>query len=187
MVLSFPGPDRSIRLEDLQSGQAVSRRYRNRRIGEFLKELDLTEGRSTGIPKILRVMKASGSPAPVFETDEERSYFLIRLPVHEGFAAVEETARVSDEVVDQATHQVIHQVTPQVKALLSVCAGELNRADLMAALALRDRVNFRQTYLEPALKLGLIEMTQPDSPRSPTQKYCLTPLGKRVLAAKDQN
>lgn len=40
MVLSFPGPDRSIRLQDLQIGKAVSRRYRNRRIGEFLKELD---------------------------------------------------------------------------------------------------------------------------------------------------
>ena len=42
VVLSFPGPDRSIRLEDLRAGTAVSRRYRNRRIGEFLKELDLT-------------------------------------------------------------------------------------------------------------------------------------------------
>ena len=27
-----------------------SRRFRNRRLGEFLKELDLTEGRATGIP-----------------------------------------------------------------------------------------------------------------------------------------
>ena len=60
-MLSFPGPDRSIQLKDLQAGHAVSRRYRNRRIGEFLKELDLTEGRSTGIPKILRVMKANDS------------------------------------------------------------------------------------------------------------------------------
>ena len=42
--------------DDLRAGRAVSRRYRNRRIGEFLKELDLTEGRSTGIPKILREM-----------------------------------------------------------------------------------------------------------------------------------
>lgn len=49
VVLSFPGPDRSIRLADLRRGKAVSRRYRNRRIGEFLKELDLTEGRATGI------------------------------------------------------------------------------------------------------------------------------------------
>ncbi|MDF1685132.1 MAG: ATP-binding protein [Legionellaceae bacterium] len=83
VVLSFPGPDRSIQLRDLQAGRAVSRRYRNRRIGEFLKELNLTEGRSTGVPKILRVMKTNGSPAPVFETDDDRSYFLIRLPVHD--------------------------------------------------------------------------------------------------------
>lgn len=68
VILSFPGPDRSIRLEAFQAGRAVSRRYRNRRIGEFLKELDLTEGRSTGIPKILKVMAANGSPAPLFES-----------------------------------------------------------------------------------------------------------------------
>lgn len=64
MVLSFPGPDRSIRMDQLRDGRAVSRRYRNRRIGEFLKELDLTEGRATGIPKILRAMRENGSPAP---------------------------------------------------------------------------------------------------------------------------
>jgi len=40
VVLSFPGPDRSIQLADLKKGKAVSRRYRNRQIGEFLKELD---------------------------------------------------------------------------------------------------------------------------------------------------
>jgi len=82
MVLSFPGPERSIKMADLRAGRAVSRRYRNRRIGEFLKELDLTEGRSTGISKILKVMKKNGSPRPRFETDDDRSFFLIRLPVH---------------------------------------------------------------------------------------------------------
>ncbi|MCD4845376.1 MAG: winged helix-turn-helix transcriptional regulator [Methanosarcinales archaeon] len=89
VVLSFPGPDRSIRMADLQKGKAVSRRYRNRRIGEFLKELDLTEGRSTGISKILKVMKGNHSPAPEFETDGDRTYFLIRLPVHPGTIPVE--------------------------------------------------------------------------------------------------
>jgi predicted HTH transcriptional regulator len=76
---AFPGPDRSIRLEDLQASRAVSRRYRNRRISEFLKELDLTEGRSTGIPKILKVM-ANGSPSPSFETNDDGTSFVIRLP-----------------------------------------------------------------------------------------------------------
>jgi len=82
VALSFPGPDHSIKMDDLRRGKAVSRRYRNRRIGEFLKELDLTEGRSTGISKILKKMEANGSPKPEFESDEDRIYFLLRLPVH---------------------------------------------------------------------------------------------------------
>ncbi len=36
-----------------------------------------------GHRKIIKAMAANGSPAPEFETDEDRSYFLIRLPVHE--------------------------------------------------------------------------------------------------------
>ncbi len=41
----------------LANKRFISRRYRNRRIGEFFKELKLTEGRSTGIPKILSAMR----------------------------------------------------------------------------------------------------------------------------------
>jgi ATP-dependent DNA helicase RecG len=51
----------------------VSRRCRNWRIGEFLKELDLIEGRSTRIPRILRVMATNGSTTPTFETDDDHS------------------------------------------------------------------------------------------------------------------
>ena len=69
-------------MADLRADEAVSRRYRNRRIGDFLKELDLTEGRSTGIAKVLKVMKENGSPPPEFETDDGRRYFLICLPEH---------------------------------------------------------------------------------------------------------
>ena len=36
VVLSYPGPDRSVRLEQLRIGKAMPRRYRIRRIGEFL-------------------------------------------------------------------------------------------------------------------------------------------------------
>ncbi|MDP4272674.1 MAG: hypothetical protein Q8907_00155 [Bacteroidota bacterium] len=38
------------------------RRYRNRRLGDFLKELYLTEGKATGIPRIKKAMKDNGSP-----------------------------------------------------------------------------------------------------------------------------
>lgn len=62
----------------------VSRYYRNRHLGEFLKELSLTEGRNTGIPTIQRELAHNGSPAASFETDEDRLSFLVRIPCHEG-------------------------------------------------------------------------------------------------------
>ena len=35
-------PDRSIRKQDFIKGKVIPKRYRNRRLGDFLKELDLT-------------------------------------------------------------------------------------------------------------------------------------------------
>ena len=84
-ILSFPGPDRSVTIEGLKSYRVSNRRYRNRRVGDFLKELHLTEGRNTGFKKILDALEANGSPKPEFETDEAHSYFISRLFVHEGF------------------------------------------------------------------------------------------------------
>ena len=84
-IVSFPGPDRSVTLEGLKSYRVSNRRYRNRRIGDFLKELHLTEGRNTGFKKILDALEANGSPKPEFETDKDHSYFISRLFVHEGF------------------------------------------------------------------------------------------------------
>ena len=54
----------------------------------------------------------------------------------------------------------------------------------MKALKLKDRKNFSEYSLGPALKIGLVEMTQPDSPRSPTQRYRLTVWGLKAKAQK---
>ena len=67
------------------------------------------------------------------------------------------------------------------RLLLDVLDGEMSQAKVMKAIGIKDHVTFMDYYLSPALKLGLVEMTQPNSPRSPTQKYRLTPKG---LAAK---
>jgi REP element-mobilizing transposase RayT len=193
VVLSFPGPDHSVSMEDLRAGKAVSRRYRNRRIGEFLKELDLTEGRSTGITKILKAMAANGSPPPEFETDEGRSYFITRLPVHPkaGKAApagarsggpVTGEVKAHDEAHEPAG-EVAPEVAPEVR-LLKAFSGEMTRQSLQTALGLKDDEHFRKTYLLPALQAGHIEMTIPDKPRSSKQRYRLTDKGRRWLKDK---
>ena len=82
-ILNFSGPNHTIPMEAVREGKSLrSRRYRNRRLGEFLKELDLTEGRATGIPTIQDELKANGSSKATIETDEERTYFLIDIPCH---------------------------------------------------------------------------------------------------------
>ena len=87
-ITSIPGPDRSIPLEAIKEGQMFrSRRYRNRRLGDFLKELDLTEGRSTGIPTIQSALKDNGSPKAEFLTDDLRSFTEVFIPVHKNIVA----------------------------------------------------------------------------------------------------
>ena len=49
-ITSLPGPDRTISDEDIQNRRMISRRYRNRRNGDFLTELKLVAGPNTGIP-----------------------------------------------------------------------------------------------------------------------------------------
>ena len=97
-IVSFPGPDRSVTIEGLKSYRVSNRRYRNRRIGDFLKELRLTEGRNTGFKKILDALEANGSPKPDFETDEDRSYFITRLFIHEGFRKEMDEPKVTSKI-----------------------------------------------------------------------------------------
>jgi ATP-dependent DNA helicase RecG len=152
-------------MEDLKAGRAVSRRYRNRRIGEFLKELEMTEGRSTGIPKILKEMAANGSPAPLFETDDDRLAFVIRLPRHP-------LALVPSG-----------QVTEEVERLLRGLVGEMSRQQIQDVLSLKHRDHFETAYLKPALAVQAIEMSLPDKPRSRLQRYRLTAIGRQWLEA----
>ncbi|MCP4699103.1 MAG: hypothetical protein GY862_19955 [Gammaproteobacteria bacterium] len=83
-IISYPGPAPGLCLKHFKTGKSVPQvPNRNRRIGEFLKELSFAESRNTGIPIIWRKMRENGSPEPEFEFDEEtRTYFKVTLPAH---------------------------------------------------------------------------------------------------------
>ena len=90
-IVSHPGADRSISEESLRTYRVFNRRYRNRRIGDFLKEMHLTEGRNTGFRKILNALEHNGSPEPIFETDPERLSFCTTIFIHPQFLPSNET------------------------------------------------------------------------------------------------
>ncbi|MFG0807045.1 Fic family protein [Pseudomonas fluvialis] len=70
---------------------------------------------------------------------------------------------------DQVADQVSDQVARLLQALPSGAA--LKSSELMQRLGLSHRPTFTQNYLKPALAAGMIEMTDPASPRSPAQRY----------------
>lgn len=88
-VISYPGPVSGIEEDHLVPGGSVPPvPARSRRIGEFLKELKLAEGRLTGLPQIYDAMEQNGSPTPRFDFDAGRTYFRVTLPAHPEYAAV---------------------------------------------------------------------------------------------------
>lgn len=89
-LISYPGPVPGIEMRHFEPGATVPPvPNRNRRIGEFLKDLRLAEGRGTGIPKIYRKMTENGSPRPIFEFDEGRTYFRVTLPAHPQYVVIQ--------------------------------------------------------------------------------------------------
>lgn len=70
------------------------------------------------------------------------------------------------------TVQVAVQLTEQVKKLMAVLKKEpLSTKELMENVNISHRPTFRDNYLLPAMRLNLIEMTNPDKPNSSRQKY----------------
>ena len=54
----------------------------------------------------------------------------------------------------------------------------MSSTELQDKIGISDRTFFRRNYLRKAIEDGFVEVTQPNSPRSPTQRYRLTEKGR---------
>ena len=133
-VISYPGPVAGIEPAHLLPGAKASYvvQARNRRIGELLKELELAEGRLSGLPKIYAAMDQNGSPPPRFDFDEERTYFQATFPTHPQYGALsavrdaahlrtvgkrrDASRRLEDALVENRTSQDAPQVLRELAA-----------------------------------------------------------------------
>lgn len=174
-------------MDDLRAGRLSWRPYLNRRIGEFLKELKLTEGRGTGIPKIMRAMRANGSPMPEFETNDNRDFFIATLPVHPAFLQRNASGNLVTGLVTEEEKVTKPVTKPNEKEgeysrrILEFCRVERSRRELQQELKIKHASYFQRTYLVPLLAEELLEPTIPLKPTSPLQKYLTTEKGLASL------
>ena len=149
---------------------------RNPTIAVAFRRIGFSENAGWGLNDVISQWTGLGYVRPVIRNVKASKEFELTLiaatpPVSSGRIRSGDTGE-----------QVTEQVTEQVRRLLGVVAGEeMNGREVMAALRLRHRPTFLYEYLQPALRIKIIEMTQPDSPKSPTQKYRLTAKGRALL------
>ena len=211
-ILSYPGAVPPVDTQILHHQKIVARDYRNRRIGDFLKELDLTEGRGTGFPKMYKKMENNGSPQPIIETDEQGVYFMITLPINPKYVEA-----ISDKDSDNVNNFVIkslddlifyinqdsdiagdidsdkvgvilnEHVHNKVGVILSTLNEWVKIDDLFANTQVSKHSKNRKKYLDPLLKIGWVEMEFPDKKTSPNQRYRITATGKNLLKLIKKN
>ena len=102
-ITSFPGFDRSITDQAIKKGDFRARIYRNRRIGDFLKELKLIEGRNTGFPNAKQSLMMNGSPDLVLDMNPERDYLSVSILIHPHF--IEKKGK-EEEYKDKIVHEL---------------------------------------------------------------------------------
>ncbi|MBR1527554.1 MAG: putative DNA binding domain-containing protein [Prevotella sp.] len=154
-ILSFSGPNHTIPMEAVRIGKSLrSRRYRNRRLGEFLKELDLTEGRATGIPTIQEELRENGSPQATIETDEERTYFLIDIPCHPDF--------VVDKVIlnRDGVKGGVKGGVKELSEIQEIIISEIQKFPSITTSELAQKINVKfrtlQRYISQLQSLGVL-------------------------------
>lgn len=143
-IMKFPEIDRSISEKTIAEGKRfVSRYYRNRRLGEFLKELDLSEGHSSGIPTIQEELEKNGSPRAEFFTDEDRRAMRIRIPIHPAFLEdeLEDSSDIlSTDSYEKATNKLSKKKKEQYDRILKLLAdGDWHKtAEIAENLGVKD-------------------------------------------------
>jgi ATP-dependent DNA helicase RecG len=167
----------SIDLNNLSSGQSE---IRNKTLGPIFKELQLIEQWGTGFQKL---------------SEELKEYPEIELKINEPGLSFQIQFIKKDYEPALSENQVGTKLGPswdqvgtklglspeQAKKALNLFTNPITNADLMKEFGVTNRTKFRRKYIKPLLKEELINMTNPDKPNSPDQKYTITEKGKLLL------
>ncbi len=151
-IINFPGPYRWIDMDKFASGKVRARKYRNRRIGEFLKDIDLSEKQSTGITKILRELQQNGSPEPEFETDDDRTYLITTIRAREGF----EHGRMGESMGEWANDEFSTLEQERMRTIIEYLRHNGKIGSNTAAGIINVRVKTAGALLRKAERLGIL-------------------------------
>lgn len=76
---------------------------------------------------------------------------------------------------------------PVLRLVKAIGEQQVSKRELMQVLGLKDRANFEDYSLSPAIQAGYVHLLYPNSPKHPRQKYLLTVKGLMIYQTLQQN
>jgi ATP-dependent DNA helicase RecG len=149
---------------------------------EYFHRVAFIEKAGTGIRRIIEDAREHHCPEPKFKAN---GFFTATFWPTTEQVTDQVTEQVGEQVDEQLTPQVTPQATPQVEAILEAAKIPRTREELQRIAGLKDRVHFRKMYLDSLQAVGWLEMTVPDKPKSPKQRYRTTNQGRKVLKQRN--
>lgn len=157
---------------------------KNPNIVKIFRAMGFVEDFGTGIPKLFKYCNAYTGFDPVIEDGN-----IFRITVKHEFFASEfksfkgeqqylfDSANVSDKVKSKSAN-----ASDKVNIsndIVKFCIKEKSFTEIIEHFGYTNRDYFKKKYLKPLVDIGLIKLTNPDSIKSPTQKYYSANKGKK--------
>ncbi len=146
----------------------------------------MTEGRCTGIPKIIRAIKANGSPPPLFKTDDDRSYFLTTLKIHPQYIKQPKSQIESgvESGVGSGVGSGVESEPLRIQILHLLKEKEHSKKEMAISFGHKKTYRYLDETVRSLVEAQMIAYTIPDKPQSSLQEYRLTDKGRKWLEAK---
>lgn len=154
----------------------VTNHPKNPNIIKIFRGIGYVEELGSGISKIYQLCEKYSGHNPEIK-DDDIFEFKLKHDFFPAFHNIQGQLSLNLSHTEQVSEQVSEQVTRksgQVKIetmILEYCTIERSFNDILKQFGYKNRGHFKEKYLNPLIKNGLINMTNPNSPNSPTQKY----------------
>jgi len=175
--------------------EEISSDRRNPILADVMAQLDYMEKRGSGLKRIYNETKAlegyKEDLKPVFKSTTSQFMTIIYSVEYDakGNEIIATKPEISKEHVvtkqSLSSHKVIVKLSlsiPNISELLQKMVAPMSAKDMRKFCGLKDSTYFKANVIDPLIAEGLVAMTHPDSPKSPTQKYYLTELGTTLIA-----
>ena len=185
LVITSPGGMYSGQMVQDLSIDEISSDRRNPILADVMSQLDYMEKRGSGLKRICNETKALDGYReelkPVFKSTTSQFMTII-------YSTGYDVNKIElEQVVTKqslSSHHVIAKLSlsvPMTVELLRKMVTPLSAKDMRQFCGQKDSSYFKAKFIDPLITEGIVAMTHPNSPKSPTQKYYLTDLGREML------